>query len=307
MKKIILALFLVGALLGNCAALAQGDFPQTYDNYGREIVLTKRPEKVITAGPNCTELFIALGLADYVIGNSCDNHAQAPLDVYKDAYDKIPELTFGYPTLEAVVGSGADFLYAIDWVFEGDFTAEALEEYGVVTYANSAASVEAIFAEIRDIGRIFGVSEEAERFIADQQARIDAVTAAVEGKEPLKVFCYDSDTGSGVYTAGGPNIETELIALAGGVNVFANLEKAWIGVSLEEILHQQPDVIVVHDYDKPTAEEKIAAIKGDPILSQLDCVQKDRIVVLPLENAFPGSRTADCVEVVARGLYPELF
>jgi iron complex transport system substrate-binding protein len=289
------------------ASVSETVFPLTIDNYGHEITIKSTPKKVITAGPNCTELFIALGLQDYIIGNSCDNHAQAPLAEYKEAYDKIPELTFGYPTIEAVVSSGADFLYAIDWVFGADFTAEALEGYGITVYSNSASSVDEIFAEITDIGKIFGVEDKAAEFIASQQARIDAVKTKIKGQSPLKVFCYDMDTGSGVYTAGGPNIETELISLAGGENVFAELDKAWVGVSYEEVLNKNPDVIIIHDYDTPSAQEKIAAIKSDPILSKLDCVKNERFIILPLEDAFPGSRTADGVETIAKGLFPELF
>ena len=320
MKKLLVILMVLAMAVMSLAACGGGEegsegestsaateFPMTFDNYGHELTLEQMPEKVITAGPNCTELFIALGLEDKIIGNSCDNHAQAPLDEYKEAYDKIPELTFGYPTLEAVVSSGADFLYAIDWVFEGDFTIEALEENGVKVYSNSASTVEQVYQEIRDLGQIFGVQENAEAFIADQQARIDAATAAIEGQKPVKVFCYDCDTGSGVYTAGGPNIETELIALAGGENVMKDLDKAWTGVSLEEILEAEPDVIVIHDYDTPKADEKIAAIKSDPILSQLECVKEERFVVLPLEDAFPGSRTADAVETLAEGFFPDCF
>ncbi len=287
-------------------ASAEG-YPMTFDNYGHELTLEAMPEKVITAGPNCTELFIALGLADKIIGNSCDNHAQAPLDEYKEAYEAIPELTFGYPTLEAVVSSGADFIYAIDWVFDGDFTTEALEENGVNVYVNSASSVEEVFQEIRDIGKIFGVEENAEAFIASQQERIDAVTAAIDGVDPLKVFCYDCDTGSGIYTAGGPNLETILIEIAGGDNVAKDLEKAWVGISLEEILEKNPDVIVIHDYDEPKADAKIAAIKSDPILSQLQCVKDEKFIILPLEDAFPGSRTADAIEILAKGMFPDRF
>ena len=306
----VLALASCGSQNGgeeSAAAAADTGYPMTFDNYGHELTLDQMPEKVITAGPNCTELFIALGLEDKIIGNCCDNHAQAPLDEYKEAYDKIPELTFGYPTLEAVVSSEADFLYAIDWVFEGDFTIDALEENGVKVYSNSASTVEEVYQEIRDMGTIFDVSDKAEAFIADQQARIEAATKAIEGQDTVKVFCYDADTGDGIYTAGGPNLETELIALAGGDNVMKGLDKAWTGVSLEEILESQPDVIVVHDYDTPTADEKIAAIKADPVLSQLQCVKDERFVVLPLEDAFPGSRTADAVETLAEGFFPDCF
>ena len=47
-------------------------------------VLKKRPEKVLTLGPNCTELFAALGLGDLVIGRSLVNHSRGPLPEYAD-------------------------------------------------------------------------------------------------------------------------------------------------------------------------------------------------------------------------------
>ena len=308
MKKFSIILLTLVLVFASMPALAsEGAFPMTFNNYGNEITVAERPTKVVTAGPNCTELFIELGLSDLIIGNSCDNHAQAPLPEYAEAYDKIPELTFGYPTLEAVVSSDCDFLYAIDWVFGGDFTIEALEEQGVTVYANSATTVNDLYTEIRDMGIIFGVEEKAEAFIADQQARVKAVQDAIAGEMPKTIFCYDSDTGSGVYTVGGPNIMTQFIEMAGGTNLTKDLEKAWIGVSLEEIADMNPDVIIVNDYDTPTAEEKIAAIKSDPILSQLDAVKNEQFLIVPLEACFPGSRTATCVELIAKGLYPDKF
>jgi hypothetical protein len=144
-------------------------------------------------------------------------------------------------------------------------------------------------------------------FGRDLQLSIPIIQTFIEGQDTVKVFGYDADTGDGIYTAGGPNLETELIALAGGDNVMKGLDKAWTGVSLEEILESQPDVIVVHDYDTPTADEKIAAIKADPVLSQLQCVKDERFVVLPLEDAFPGSRTADAVGTLAEGFFPDCF
>ena len=39
-------------------------YPMTFDNYGREVTITQKPQKVLTLGPNCTELFAALGLGD---------------------------------------------------------------------------------------------------------------------------------------------------------------------------------------------------------------------------------------------------
>ena len=58
----------------NDAQQSEEGYPFTLDNYGRQVEITKRPQKVLTLGPNCTELFAALGLSDLVVGRSLVNH-----------------------------------------------------------------------------------------------------------------------------------------------------------------------------------------------------------------------------------------
>lgn len=281
--------------------------PVIVQNYGRTVTVENMPQKVVTAGPDCTELFVALGLSDKIIGNCCDNHSRGPLPQWKEEYEKIPEITYGSPTLEAVVGSGCDFFFGIDWVFSGDFTVEALEEYGITVYVCEAQGYDDVWKEIQELGEIFEVQEAAEEFVSSEKDRIEEVEEAVADKERLKVLVYDSDTGNGVYTAGGSNIETLFIRSAGGINIFEDIDKAWASVSYEKILEAQPDVIIIHDYEEASYEDNIKKLKSDPILSQLDCVKKDRFIKLSLESALPGSRTAYSVEQIAKGLFPDEF
>lgn len=285
-----------------------GVYPMSIDNYGREITVNKKPEKVLTLGPNCTELFAALGLQDYVIGRSLINHSRGPLKEYADAVNNIPELNYGSATREAILTSGADFIYALDWEI-GD-TACNIEEaggYGMTVYVNSATTLEEQYQEILDLGKIFGVEEKAEALVADQKARIEAVKEKLKGQEPVDVLVYDSGN-DGVFTCSGINFESLLVGLAGGNNLFADLnEKQWITVSYEEVLARDPDVILIHDYDSPTVEEKIAEIKANPTLSGLDCVKNERFAIISLESVLPGNRMAYSVESMAKEFYPNIF
>jgi iron complex transport system substrate-binding protein len=279
----------------------------TFDNYGREVVVTQKPEKVLTLGPHMTELFIALGLEDYIIGNSLDNHSRGALPEYEEEYAEIPELTYGSATREAVMTSGADFIYGIDWEFgEEGLDVEELEDAGITTYMNSATTLDQIYQEILDIGKIFKIEETAEQFVADQKSRIAAVQEKVSSQEPVNVLVYDSG-GEGVFTAGGTNFETLLIENAGGKNVFEDItDKQWATVSYEEVLARQPEVIVIHDYDAPSLEHKIEDIKNNPALSQLEAVKNEKFVVITLESVLPGNRMAYTVESLSKGFHPEL-
>lgn len=285
-----------------------GAYPMTFDNYGRTVTVTSKPEKVLTLGPNCTELFVALGLRDYIVGTSLANHSRGPLPEYEDQYVDMPELNYGSATREAVISSGADFIYGIDWEFGGNgLDIDELESYGMTVYMNSATTLEQQYQEILDIGKIFGIEEVAEAYVADQKARIQAVRDKIKGLEVPKVLVYDSGN-NGVFTCSGINFESLLISLAGGKNIFDDLaEKQWVTVSYEEVLARNPDIILIHDYDSPSVEEKIVEIKANDVLSQLECVKNERFATITLESVLPGNRMAYAVESLAKAFYPEVF
>ena len=158
------------------AGESAGYDPVTLDNYGREITISRRPERVLTLGPNCTELFAALGLSDLVVGRSLINHSRGPLPEYADAVNAVPELNYASATREAILSSGADFIYALDWeISDQGCNLEEAAQYGMNVYVNAASTLDQQYQEIRDLGAIFGVEETAEAFVADQQARIAAV------------------------------------------------------------------------------------------------------------------------------------
>src|SRR5690625_513675 len=317
----ILYITILGILLIGCSATSNEGPDQnsiegnlisyeklTLENYGRELVITEKPTKVLTLGPNATELFIALGLEDLVIGKSLDNHSRAPLPEYAEAYGNIEELTYGSATREAVITSGADLIYGIDWEFGGEgLDVEELENFGITTYMNSALSLEEMYKEILDLGKVFEVEEKAEAFVANQKERIAAVQEKISDQDPVDVLVYDSG-GDGVFTVGGTNFATLLIEYAGGKNVFDDIiDKQWTTVSFEEVLARDPDVILIQDYDAPPLEQKVKEIKENSVLSELDSVGNENFIVNTLESVLPGNRMAYTIEMLAAEFYPALF
>lgn len=288
-------------------AITKG-YPITVDNYGRELTISKRPTKVLTLGPNCTELFVALGLEDYVIGRSLVNHSRGPLDQFAKAVNKIPQLNYSSATREAIISSGADFIYALDWeISDEGCNIEEVGEYGMDVYVNSATTLEQQYQEIMDLGKIFGVEDRAQAYIDEQKNRINAVQDKIKDQKPLDILIYDSGN-DGVFTCSGANFESLLVGLAGGHNIFDDLnDKQWVTVSYEEVLARNPDVILIHDYDSPSVTEKINEIKTNPSLSKLDCVKQERFATITLESVLPGNRMAYAVEKIAKEFYPDLF
>ena len=134
-----------------------------------------------------------------------------------------------------------------------------------------------------------------------------AAVNTLNSQTPKKVLVYDSGN-DGVFTCSGSSFESLLISLAGGQNFFDDLtDKLWITVSYDELLARKPDVILIHDYDYPSVEEKITEIKSTLALPQLDYVKNHAFAAITLESILPGDRMTYAVESMAADFFPELF
>ena len=278
---------------------------EVYDNYGSKVAIDYEPEHVITMGPNATELFCALGINQKVIGDCLNNHSRGALPKYKEKYENIPELTHAEPTREAVLGTNVDFIYGIDWAFGSEgIEKKDLDDAKIPTYINKAQTFNQEYNEIRDLGKIFHVEKKANEIIHNQQTRIKKVEDAVKDDKKTRVLVYDSGN-NGIFTATGHNFENELINAAGGQNIFDDVKnKEWTTVSAEEAAARNPEVIIIHDYDKPSVKQKIKDIEKDPALAKTDAVKHHRFISIPLEAVLPGIRMANTVEKFGHAFHP---
>ncbi|MBD3949720.1 ABC transporter substrate-binding protein [Tuanshanicoccus lijuaniae] len=263
-------------------------------------VIAKAPEKIITMGPNVTEMVVALGAYESIIGTTLTNHSRGPLEEYKAIYEKLPELAFGSASRESVLASGAEYVFGIDWEFsESGLNIEELEKNGMKVFVEKAKTIDELYSEISEVSKILEREAEGEKLIAKIKEEVASVKPIQEKK---KVLVFDSEN-NGVYTAGGTNFATRLIEAAGGTNIFDDIkDKEWSAVSYEEVLSRNPELIVVLDYDVPSSEEKIKSIKANPVLSQLDAVKNEKFLVLPLENFLPGVRMGQTVKSINEAL-----
>ncbi|ODV56215.1 MULTISPECIES: ABC transporter substrate-binding protein [Lysinibacillus] len=270
------------------------------------------PKKAISLNQHVTEIMLALGLEDSMVGTAyLDDKIYEPLQA---AYDKVPVLSDQYPTKEQVIDAEADFLYA-GWKSgfgeKGVGTPEELEELGIHTYLHTASNMtkptlEDIFTDIRHIAEIFRVEDRGEALIEQMTKGVEEVQAQLpKDSENLRVLVFDSGD-KDVFTAG-QNFMNELVTIAGGQNIFGDVESGWTTVSKEDAVDRNPEVVVVIDYGETTAEQKINFLKNDPALKEMEAVKNDRFVILPLSAASEGVRAAEAIQILAKGFYPANF
>ncbi|OYD07296.1 Fe3+-hydroxamate ABC transporter substrate-binding protein [Paludifilum halophilum] len=285
--------------------------PVTLENYNRTLQFEKIPQRAVSLNQHTTEIMLALGLEERMAGTAYLDDEILPR--FQKPYDQIPVLAERYPSFEVLLGAEPDFVIGRLSAFtdEKAGSLERLADSGIPAYVVQGTyaehpGMEDVYEDIRNLGRIFDVESRAEKLIRQMKADIQKVQNRVGDREkPVRVLVYDSGE-KGLYTTGN-SLETELISLAGGKNVFSDLNKSWTEVGWEEAVKRNPEVIVINDYGHHSAEDKIRSIKENPALKHVTAVREERFVVLPLSDVFEGVRNVRAVKTLAKGFYPEQF
>jgi iron complex transport system substrate-binding protein len=308
----MLRLSLASLLISATAALAH---PVTVQSCSREVTFDAPPARAISNDVNLTEMMLVLGLRDRMIGYTGISGWKTLDEEMRADVAELPELSSRYPTKEVLVGAEADFFFA-GWNYGmkvgGEVTPETLAAFGIAVYELSEScihvgpkarsSMDDMYADIRNLGRIFGVEAHAAELVAGWKARLAEVTADVDRSAPLRVFVYDSGE-EAPFTAGAYAMPTALIEAAGGLNIMDDLQKSWAEIGWEPVVERNPEVVVIVNYGDVTAEQKISFMKGNPALATIDAVRNDRFVVLEYVEATPGPRNIKAVEKLVAGFW----
>ena len=118
----------------------------------------------------------------------------------------------------------------------------------------------------------------------------------------MRVFVYDSGEDA-PFTAGLYAMPTALIEAAGGTNIMNGFEKSWGTVTWEEVVEQNPEVLVIVNYGDVTAEQKRDFIMSYPAFAGIDAVKNDRFVTLEYVAATPGPRNIQAVKTLAEAFW----
>ena len=309
MKK-ILTLLAFASIIGG-SAFAE----TTVNSCNRTVSFDAPPKRAISNDVNLTEMMLVLGLADHMVGYTGISGWKTLDEEMRANVKQLPELSSKYPTKEVIVGANADFFFA-GWNYGmkvgGEVTPETLEPFGVKVYEltescthimkKGKASIDDMYADLLNLGAIFNVEDKAKNLVNSYKAELKSFKDDLETGEPVRAFVYDSGEDT-PFTAGLYAMPTALIEAAGGVNVMNGFEKSWGTVTWEEVVAQNPEVIVIVNYGSVTAEQKRAFMMSNPAFATIDAVKNDRFVTLEYVEATPGPRNIKAIKTLAKSFW----
>jgi iron complex transport system substrate-binding protein len=268
-------------------------FPITLiDDSGVEVVISEKPERIVSAAPSNTEIIFKLGLERKLVGRSefC-NFPEKAKDI--ESIGKMSPLN-----LEKIVSLNPDLILSYGGFQLKDIP--RLRELGFKVLVVQSETLQEMIQGIQLIANACGIPEEGEQLTSLMQERIDWINFLVmaSSKQKPKVFVGSNfDT---IYSPGRKTLFHELITIAGGENIVGHLQ-GWAKINPELVAQKEPDIIII-----PSGimnPEEISKIKKDiithPGWSHVPAIKNNRIYAVN-EDLFyrAGPRLVDGLELL---------
>ena len=284
-------------------------------NGDRTVTFTEMPQKVFCCHLYAAENMVMLGLEDYIAGKNVPaSAAEEPLPELAEAFSSIPEVERSH---ENVVALGTDLVIGQVSAFRdtGWGSYEQFENKGINCLAITGTlvqdeTVEDVYTDIENLGKIFKVEDRAEELIARIRSEISQVQEAVKNvpeEQRVRAFVLDTFNGNEIYTTSS-GLESNLIELAGGENVTKGMsDSRWFNTSVETLVEANPDVIILNDYGTQTIEEKLDFLNSNPALQEVEAVKNQAYLTIPLVAVMQDVRAASACRTFGEYFYPECF
>ncbi len=286
------------ATTSTAAAPAPTAAPVTVSNCGTPVTFATAPKRVITIKSTSTEMLLALGVGDRIVGTAFQDGPLPP--GLAQSAPTLTSISDQFPSEEVVLNKQPDLVFS-GW--ESAFAPDAagarseLSRLGIASYVAPAAcrstgqpaklSFDSVFGDIGQVASIFRV--DATPLLTAQKKQLAAISPVGAGRT---AFWYSSGTDTPYAGAGlgAPELVLETVGLK---NIAADVNSSWAPLSWESVVAADPDFIVLIDASWNTAQKKIDMLAANPATANLSAVKNHRYLVLPFASGEAGVRSVE--------------
>ena len=293
----------------------------TTDCYGREFTFASAPSRIVTLDGYAVEFLLRLGLGDRIVGTGFPlTPDKIPADL-TGAMAAVPVL--GETDLhinlspEEIAAAQPDLIlttypFMLDATFSQQRPSDVLgPQVQALTACNgtpgaSREGIEPTYRFIDQLGTVFGVRDRSDALVATMRARQATLTEAIPAGVAPRVMLVGGvpDGAAPSFSWGGASFPNGIVTLAGGANVFGDLEEDFFAPSPEDIASRDPELIVVIAREgDPSIDEARGALRADPTFGGTTAAREGRMLVLSdALMAGPTMRNLDGVEQIRDAL-----
>lgn len=313
MKRILIGMLLGLALMAFAGCGTQGAkeqaassaFATIEDDLGREVVLEKKPERIVVTSASFLEPLHEVG--GDVVGRP-DSKTQMP-DYAKDkaSVGKVYQID-----TEKVLACEPDLVIINKGMNEK--LVDTLEASGIKTLVVDSKSYESVKHMVQMFAAVTGEQEKGDTLIKTMDSKIAGTLQKLPKEKHRIAILHSTNQGLTVQLEG--SIAGSAAKMLGWENVAADetpLEKNPDAApySLETLVEKNPEIVFVTSMGKmedikASMEETIA---GNPAWQALPAVQQKKLYYLPQDLFLlsPGIHYPEAVAYMAKLVYPEVF
>ena len=270
------------------------------DGLGKEVVLDKPAERILVFAPSALEIIDGLNAIDTVIGVdswSVDN--KEPLAEGFEGFGDFQTLN-----MEKITAAAPDIIIGLVGWAEADI--QKLADLGVKIYIVEANTIDEIYMEITNMGKILAKDAEARELVDELEKQVETVSSKVAGlTEDKKPKVFYEVWNEPLMSAGKNTSINDLIEKAGGKNIVAadGLE-GWPEYSIEKLIQNNPDIIIAPVSLAPD----ISTIIDDSRFSSINAIVNKKVYVVP-DNPItrPSQNIIKGLTMFAQAIHPEIF
>jgi len=262
----------------------------------------QRPSRIISLIPAVTEMLFAIGAGPQLVAVS--SFDEYPHEV--KTLERVGALLD--PNLERILALKPDLV--IVYGSQEDLIAQ-LTRAGIPIFSYRHAGLAGVTVTITQVGDRVGRSSEAATLVRQIDERMADIKRRIAGRpRPRTLLVFGREQGSlrGLYASGGRGFLHDMLEVAGGDNIFADILRESVQATSELILTRQPDVILevrAGPLDQTAIAKDVTVWNA---LSSVPAVRTHRIqFVVDPRVVIPGPRVAEGTELLARALHPDAF
>jgi iron complex transport system substrate-binding protein len=268
------------------------------------LVFGQPPQRIVSTAPSITELLYALGLGDRIVG--VDRFSRYPAEALRKP--KIGD--YANPNLETIASLRPDLVIIPTNPVK---LADRLATLRLKVLEIDQESLAKLYESFRIVGQATGATAQAAKLDSTVRTQLETVrTRAAPLKRTRMMFVVGRTPNrlDGLIVVGQASYLNEIIALAGGENVFRDAVASYPGVSLEEVLARNPDVIFdmgdMADTTGVTEEHKREVVNLWGRLGSVSAVKQHRVYAVASDvYVVPGPRVVDAAKAFFQMLHPE--
>ena len=265
----------------------------------------EKAQRIVSLVPAVTEMLFAIGAGPQVVGVSSYDHFPPEVEVLPKVgalLDPDTERILSLrPNLVVVYGSQTEI--------EARFKKAGIRTFNYRHGAEGA--ILATLDTITALGAVTGHDAQAREVVTRMTSGLEAVRARVsrlDRPRTLLVMGRQPGTLQGIYAAGGAGFLHEMLAVAGGDNVFKDIKRESVQPSSETLLARAPDVLLELRARAPAGDYPAADLAAWDTLASVPAVRNRRVYsVVGDFVVVAGPRLVEGAEAMARVLHPEAF